>query len=125
MSKIKIVKDERTIKGDVDEKISKKFGKSSHLIISKKHIGKYINIIYPENSDYGILLDKSNWNKMISIIREYIEEHEGKHKVHKLQSLDEIKSGRFKIEELQRFLPILKKKDIKLYRKIKDIYGLK
>lgn len=123
--KIKIVKGEKTIKGDIVEGDVKPFGTSAHIIFSIKHMGKKVNVIIPENTKLVWVLSKEDKKSMIDICKKYANEQNGRLEFHRLKVLEDIEKEPFKLDDLRKVIDMLKESgNKKLADKLKIKYSL-
>lgn len=126
MSKIRISKKEIEIEGEVQEGMVKPFGSAGHLVISKKHRGKYANVVLPDEARYGWLLSDKERKEISAVCSKIVKQQGGKLERIKLQTIDNIKNVKFSWSDLIKVYDILKKskKHKHLVAKLKESYNL-
>lgn len=125
-TKVKIVKQEKEIEGDIEEKAVTQFGTSAHIPVSKKHLGKYVDIVIPSEPKYHWVLSRSERLEVIKVCTKIVKQENGKLMKHKLQAIENIKAMKFSLNDLMKVAQILGKSDKHkhIVDKIKDLYNL-
>ena len=126
MTKIKIIEKETEIEGTVEEKKVTPFGTSAHIPVSKKHSGKYVNVVVPTKSKYFWLLTDVELKEVNLVVNKIIEKKDGKLHHYRLGALSNINQTKFYLEDLQKIYELLKesKNHKHLVNKLKKAYNL-
>ena len=126
MAKIKITEKEIEIEGTVEEKKVTPFGTSAHIPVSKKHTGKYVNVVVPSKSKYFWLLTDVELKEVNIVVNKIIEKKNGKLHHYRLGALQNINQTKFYLEDLQKVYELLKesKNHKHLVKKLKETYNL-
>ena len=118
--KIKIVKQEKEIEGEIIEGRVTPFGTSAHIPFRKEHLGKAVPVIIPTEPKYIWLLKEIERKKIINSAKKIIKEENGKLEHHRLKLLEELEGKTFDLDSLQKILILLENKG-KLKELIKKI----
>lgn len=123
MPKIKIIKGEIELEGDVVGKVVTPFGTSAHIPFSKKHTGKNVEVVIPKNPHYSWVLSKADLKHFIEVCKKTISKGDAKLMRHKLDRLKRIEKGKFLLEDLEYFCILLEeeKQGLELVKKIRRI----
>jgi putative transposon-encoded protein len=129
--KIKITEKEKEIEGTLEKGKVTPFGTGGGHILSKgNHVGKNVNIIIPEEPIYSWVLGKDKLNLALKYARGQIEKNSDKDRTwkYKMFALDDIKSDKFSLANLNVLVTELKKSKaesmVKLAEQISEIYRL-
>ena len=129
MEKIRVIKREKEIEGQVFEGKVTKFGTSAHISFSKKHLGKKVKIIVPSEAEYIWILGKEELNDFVKSCSKSLKKLPKHMHLDKKQAIKNILEGEFLEEYLHHALEILEKskekKDKELVEKIKSVYGIR
>lgn len=109
MPKVKITKEIKELEGDVVEKVVTPFGTSAHIGFSKKHTGKYVDIVIPKEPSYSWILSKEELKTFTDGAKEIIED--GKLRVHELDRVNRLKKLRFSLADLDYLCILLEEKN--------------
>ncbi len=108
MAKIKIIEKETELEGSIEKGNVKPFGTSAHIPFTKKHMGKKVNIIIPENPELVWVLSQKDKVKMIQTVKKHIFEENGKLQPYRLKVLENIEEDDFNEDDLIKFAELLK-----------------
>jgi len=125
--KVKITKEIKELEGEVIERPVTPFGTSAHIPFLKKHTGKQVNVIIPEESKYVWVLPSGDLNNLIKLAKaELNKEGEGKLSFYYKQTIENLKDKTFALKDLVITLKIVEKnpKNKKLVKKIERVYNL-
>jgi len=103
------------------------FGTSAHIPFSKKHIGKKIKIVVPDETLYvWVFSEKERKEFVEACLKELEKNPEGRLAFHKRSAIKNILESEFDIDNLAKAVEILKgnKKYERLVQKIKKVYSL-
>jgi len=125
MTNIKITSKIEELEGEIINGKVTPFGTSAHIPFSKKHIGKKIKIIIPEEPNYIWILSDKDKQLALKSAEKYIKEQNGKFEHHRLGVLDNIKENDFNIDDLLKLIRFLiESGNQSIGLKIKKIYNL-
>jgi putative transposon-encoded protein len=126
MTKIKITTDEWEIDGEITGKPVTPLGKSGHILFSKKHIGKVVSVVVPEDAEYVWVLPKDDLKRIVSACTKTLDGEHGQLVFYKRECVQNIKHSRFSYDDLVKVLAILQEdeKNSKLAEKLKNTYSL-
>lgn len=124
--KIKITKQEKEIEGSIQEGFVKPFGTSAHIPFGKKHLGKILPIIIPEEPKCFWLLKEFEKDKIIDEAREIIMEENGKLEHFRLELLEDLEGDQFDLLSLSKIVSLLesKNKEKEITIKLRKLYSL-
>lgn len=123
MTIIKITEKEVKLEGELRKERVTPFGTSAHIPFNKKHTGKVVNVIIPENSTYVWLISKKERNNLLRIAKKNIEKQNGKLEYYRLNLINGLEKEEFDLESLIKILDFVS--DIHLVDKIKRLYNIK
>jgi putative transposon-encoded protein len=119
MAKIIISQKEKKIEGKIIKGVVKPFGNSAHIPFIKKHIGKHINVIIPDDTFYCWVFSDAELKTFVNESKKAIEKHEGKMKPYYLHGVERIKNNCFtwsdisvacgKLQEAKKCFELVKK----------------
>ena len=123
--KIKIVKQEKEIEGEIIEGRVTPFGTSAHIPFRKEHLGKAVPIIIPTDPKYIWLLKELERKKIINSAKKIIKEENGKLEHHRLNLLKDLSKSKFNLDSLIKVISILDNqgKERLIVAKIKGLYN--
>ena len=123
--KIKIVKQEKEIEGEIIEGRVTPFGTSAHIPFRKEHLGKAVPIIIPTDPKYIWLLKEIERKKIINSAKKIIKEENGKLEHHRLNLLKDLSKSKFNLDSLIKVISILDNqgKERLIVAKIKGLYN--
>ena len=126
MTKIKVISKEEEIEGTVEQKNVTPFGTSAHIVVPKKHTGKVVKIVIPNEPQYSWILTDGEKKEMIKVCTRIAKHKNGKLVKYKLEAIENIKTIRFDLDDLLKVIEMLKKsKNHKhLVIKLKTLYNL-
>lgn len=124
--KIKITSADREIEGIVTEVEVKPFGSSAHIVMPKRHFGKIVNVIIPNNPQYVWILSDTELNEVMKVCYMIAVKENGKLEQVKLEAINNLKKTKFNIDDLLKVLEMLKKSPNHqhLVKKIQNYYHL-
>lgn len=127
MAKVKISDGEKEIVGVVKTILVKPFGAGSHVVLSKVHRGKNIEIIIPDDAKYSWTMDDSELNEIISaceLVLKY--EKDTKLKSLKREKVFNLSKPYFKYDDLVKTVELLKTRPEfhKLVTKLEKAYNI-
>lgn len=125
MSKIKITEKETKLEGLVEKGNVKPFGTSAHIPFTKKHMGKKVYVVVPDNGKLVWVLSDKDKQIATKSVEKYIIEQNGKVEHYRLGMLKNIQEDDFVLDDLIKFIQILiNSGNQSLGSKIKMIYNL-
>jgi len=126
MSKIKITSKEQIIEGNLIDNVVKPFGNSAHIPISKKHTGKKIGVVVPEEPFYAWVLNKEKGKRFLAKAKQLNKRKGGKLEFHTRECIQRIEEGNFKIEDLEKIYELIAEAEPKnlIIKELKRVYNL-
>jgi putative transposon-encoded protein len=126
MAKIRITKHESEIEGAVQESVVKPFGTSAHIPISRRHLGKVVHIVIPEEPEYCWILSDKEKTEALEACSKILEKEDSKMSSYRSKMANSIKDARFELQDLYAVVETLKKspKHRSLAEKIRKAYNL-
>jgi|AntAceMinimDraft_18_1070375.scaffolds.fasta_scaffold120290_2 putative transposon-encoded protein len=107
MVKIKITSNEKVLKGSILKGIVKPFGTSAHISTSKKHMGKNVSVVIPENVIYSWVLSEEKKKIFVNKFKKGISKYEGKLKFYYLKIVENFNKDKFAIDDLYKAMRFL------------------
>ncbi len=121
--KIKITEKETEIEGKLEPGRVTPFGSSAHIIASKKHTGKIVKVVVPDNPKYTWLLSVTERKSLLDSARKNIEKENGRLEHLRMGVLKELEGEEFELDSLIKVLDFVDNKV--LVKKVKSLYNLK
>jgi putative transposon-encoded protein len=131
MTKITITSKEKNIEGTIKTKVVKPFGGSSHVILEKEDIGKYVEVIFPKETKFAWMLEEDDREKVMAICQNIINNSPtiDKLAMYKLASVRNIGKDCFSEDDLAKVIGTLNQSSNPeasvLAKKIIETYSLK
>ena len=124
--KIKVTKEVKELQGSIIEKVATPFGNSAHINVGKKHTGKFLSIIEPENPEYAWVLSKEDLKKTIALCNKVLDTEDNKLTQVKRNRVNDLKDRRFEVGSLYTVIGLLEKVkgENPLLKLIKKTYNL-
>lgn len=124
--KIKITKTEKEIEGTIEERKVTPFGTSGHIAVSKKHTGKYVDIVIPTEPNYFWILSDKELTEVVLVCKKLTKRNNGKLAHYKLEAISSITKTKFHFKDIYTVHEILKesKTHTHIAKKIKQSYNL-
>ena len=122
MTKIKITEKEIGIEGTIEAGRVTPFGTSAHIPFKKKHTGKLVNVIMPEDTKYIWLITLKERKELLKSARKNIEKENGELRHYRLGMIEGLKKDEFYLASLIKVLEFADNK--KLVKRIKILYNL-
>ena len=120
MKKIKVRQNEEVIEGSILDRNVKPFGSSSHVVLSKGEIGKYVQVVIPKNPMYSWLLSENERREVVAVCNKIL-------KSKKSKGVENIKNTKFSLEDVEEVIKILNgsKKHLHIVDKLRKTYKIK
>lgn len=124
--KLKITNQTKEVEGKIENKVVTPFGNSAHIPISRKHSGKILPVIFPEETIFSWILSNEDLEKIIKAYNKILDTEDNRLKHHKRNAIKNLKSKRFSERDLHTVLTMLKKdsKNKSLIKKLNKFYSL-
>ena len=124
MVKIKIIQKEQEIEGKISKGVVKPFGNSAHIPFRKEHMGKYVNVVVPNEPIFCWVFSDSELKRFVKEAKKTINKTSSKMTFHYLSAVERIEENKFEVNDILIICNRLEedKKCLDLVKKIRKVY---
>lgn len=98
--KIKVTNEIKEVEGEIVSKPVMPFGTSAHINVSRKHIGKIVDVVISSSPKYTWVLSDVELDELIDIANKSLDKREGRLSFAIRNALKSLSSRTFDIDEL-------------------------